>query len=700
MQKLTKDQFEKLYGTATVSQFKSIQPSNEIEQSSYASRVGQDFKQAGQDILSNVQSSANQISQGQLQGGIKGIANQVGGVIRAGLGTVAPIARGAFAPVMEAPVIKQATEAIGGTIAKTDTAQKVASFAEKYPQAFRDLGNIIDIATLGLGGAVEKPLAGAIEKGAKSTINIGSELASNLPRATEKLYTVAKESINPVITAEKAAGEILQGKTSDLFKGLEAIKSVDTKGVKTFAELNSKLENKIPELAKVVDSNLAQDTTKYSLNDLATIKPTKAGGKVSVNYIDNALNQLDELYAKTGDTVAQADIKDLINTAKTQGLTRLEVNDIARTYGQEFGDKAFSKLGDPLTSVNAQMFENTRRGLKEVARTGINSTEAIKADKLMSSIYNTKTLIKKNVEAVNKLKNKIEERGLLEKIGHGVSKYADILSGGSLRGIVGGILPRGAGYKTLNALDLEELLQRNLKIINEAGKAKTTKSFKQIVNQLFERNSSVKNTLSNTDKNINQVKTIGNSINNANKTSNIINESIPKKPFVNKQGGFISTNISKDLQPLYKEAQKYKSAEEFVKLPQVKTDQVDKLNSLLKINPKLEIYTKEGGRTFVNRDVKNIRADYVDVPTSSKNSDNGLRTVKEIIFEFEDGTTDKFKNPIFSLSDNSKSQLEQIWKEANGKVSTKQGMTAVNPLTVGAGVGAGAVGINKLRQKK
>jgi hypothetical protein len=131
------------------------------------------------------------------------------------------------------------------------------------------------------------------------------------------------------------------------------------------------------------------------------------------------------------------------------------------------------------------MFENTRKGLKDVARAGINGAEAKKADALMSKLYNVKTLTQKNIEAVNKLQQRIEERGLIEKIGHGVSKYADILSGGAIRGVIGGLLPRGAGYKTLNALDLESLLERNLKIIQEAGKIKNAKSFNKKIDSLF-----------------------------------------------------------------------------------------------------------------------------------------------------------------------------------------------------------------------
>jgi len=463
----------------------------------YLSRVSSQYKAAGSDIVSGIKSSADQISKGQLQGGLAGIGNQAAGIIRSGLNTVGNVARAAAAPIIEAPGIRQGIDAIGKNViapaAETDAGQQILGFAQKHPQAFKDLQNIVDISTLGLGKAAEAPIANAVKAGVSNAENAAV-------KATSKLKGVFNEANSPTVSLDQAAGEILQGKTGDLGKGIEAIQSIDTKGVKTQKDLYTKLDEKIPELSKVVDSSLSQDTTKTLLDDLVTVKPTKAGGQASVNYVDNALNQLAELYDKTGDVVAKADIEDLINTARTNGLTKLEINDIARTYGSEFGEKAFGKTGEALTSVNAQLFENTRKGIKDLARSGINGDEALKADRLMSSVYNTKNLVKKNMEAVNKLKNRIEERGLLEKIGHGLSKYADILTGGSLRGLIGGLLPRGAGYKVLNALDLEELLQRNLKIIKDAGNAKNTTEFKSIINRLNAPDQSLlKRTLKNSD---------------------------------------------------------------------------------------------------------------------------------------------------------------------------------------------------------
>jgi hypothetical protein len=44
------------------------------------------------------------------------------------------------------------------------------------------------------------------------------------------------------------------------------------------------------------------------------------------------------------------------------------------------------------------MYENTRKALKSVARSGIKGDAAKLADEAMSNLYNTQRLIKKNIE--------------------------------------------------------------------------------------------------------------------------------------------------------------------------------------------------------------------------------------------------------------------------------------------------------------
>ena len=407
------------------------------------------------------------------------------------------------------------------------------------PALAQDIDSALGFVQLGLDVTGIGETAGLAKNVAKKGFQIAETGANKLVGAVDNLITDSKTLADdlitksqPKVTLEQATGQIIQGKTGDVKQAVQAIGAVDTTGVKTYKDLLGKFKEKKPELLSVVDNELAKDTTQYSLDNLSTTVATNSGKKVSTNYVDSALKDLRELYSTTGDVKQLANLEEL---AAKGSYTLKEVNDISRVYNSEFGQKAFSKLGDPLTSVNAQRFENTRKGLKDVARRGLGGAEAKKADELLSSVYNTENLVKRNVEAVNKLRQRINERGLLEKAGHYITKYADILTGGTIRGAVAGLLPRGAGYKVLNALDLEEQLAKNLDIIN---KALTSKSDDIIVNQLKSLDLPIKNSTSKTTPSMG-AKTSTSKLNKTNDAS--LNSSISP---VSKKNGIKSSDLS------------------------------------------------------------------------------------------------------------------------------------------------------------
>lgn len=459
MKTISAKQFEELYGTEA----KNFFTQTEEKKAGYLQRVRESITQTGKDLASDLQTQADTAA-------VTPGAKKLLSIGRGGLRTAGAFAEAALTPVMEAPGIKQATEFVGEKISETTPIKKYAEWAQKHPEAAKDIENTLDIA--GLFGAqsagkaigktanqVARSTASKVQAGAKSGVETGKQLI-------EKGRGIAQP---PIPTAKEAMGQVLQGKTKDISSGFKALRNVDTSGVKTYRDLFNRVEGSIKNLSTKVDETL-DNTTPIGLDDLKLTGKTASGETMSIDYLSRALDHLKELYMNTGDDITAKNIDDLINKAKTQGLTRLEVNNLARQYGQEFGEKAFSKMGDPLTSVNAVRFENTRKALKKIARQGMGGKEAQKLDESISSLYRVKDLIKKNVDAVNKLNQKIQQRGILEKFGHVVAKTADIATGGTIRGIVGGLLPRGVGYKVMNALDLEQALERNLKAIMKAMK--------------------------------------------------------------------------------------------------------------------------------------------------------------------------------------------------------------------------------------
>lgn len=274
-------------------------------------------------------------------------------------------------------------------------------------------------------------------------------------------------------TPAEALGEILQGKTKDLTAGQRVFKVLDTKGVETYEQLGQRMDDFISASAQKVDELLGKDTTARTLDALATKGKTLGGKVVSTNYVEKAMQQLQELYTKVGDGVSAANMRELLQKARSQGLTNLEVNQLARKYNIEFGDRAFNKVGDALTSVNSQMYETVRKGLKDVARSGLNGEAAKNLDSLISDAYSVRTLIRKNIEKINSLDQRAAKRGWGEKIGRGLGIVADTATGGILSGFVKKLIPSNVGLKTLNALDLEQALSKNLRILEEATNAET-----------------------------------------------------------------------------------------------------------------------------------------------------------------------------------------------------------------------------------
>ena len=473
-----------------------------------AKNAVESVKNAGEGIATDIKKGqAGEIN--PLSAGLQAAGHLAGGTVGAIASPLTALAGGATKEIISKlpPETQIAIADALHKVANSDEIKLIQETAKQHPELAGNLKALIDIGTLFIGGKAAEEVGTAVKETGATIAETAPKMLETGLKASEKVISKATDlglegvaktidiipratkglvnKVSPEPTAIEAAGQVLQGQTKNIKQGIKAISDLDISKVSTFADLSKEMESKIGSLAKTVDSELAKDTSSYRLKQLAVKEVSKSGKKITTDYVSNALAHLQELYNSTGDSVAKQDVIDLIKKAQTEGLTRLEVNDISRVYGQEFGQKAFNKLGEPLTSINAQKFENTRKGLKVVARQGIGGKEATAADKAISDLYDTKRLVDKNVEAVNKLKQKIQKQGILAKAGHAITKYADILSGGSIRGIIGGLLPRGVGYKVMNALDLEDVLSKNLNIIQKAVDSSNDEEITKLLDSLI-----------------------------------------------------------------------------------------------------------------------------------------------------------------------------------------------------------------------
>lgn len=329
------------------------------------------------------------------------------------------------------------------------------------PETAKDVEAALQTVNLIPAVAGAKTVYPAAKEGVLVAADAARIAAPKLVEAGRAVKQVVKPSLNP----DEALGHVLQGKTKDLVKGKEAIKALDVKGVKTYADLKKRIDEAIPEYSRKVDAELMKDPTPRKLDQLATTQATQGGKAVTTNYVETAMNNLKELYEKTAQPVKAAEIDELMTKATTEGLTKKEVNDLARVYGSEF--TAFNPTtGAPPTTVTKQLYENVRKGLKDVSRSGL-SDEAKNLDAIISSLYNTRRLIDKNVEAYNRINQKTTPRGIPERMGGAAMNILDYATLGSLKGAVSKLIPRNAGYKLQNYLDLEKNLEKNLKIVTK-----------------------------------------------------------------------------------------------------------------------------------------------------------------------------------------------------------------------------------------
>ncbi len=354
---------------------------------------------------------------------------------------------GSIAPlVLGGRGIAGAVDSATGAAAKANMADYVKNIEENtkagvpIPKGGTNFGGAVDSAISKTSEAVTKPLGYAFGKTAEAARG------------------------GPKLTPEDYAGEILQGDTTMRSTGAKVLGKLDTKGargVETYDDLSQRLGSAIEENQAKVDTEYAKDNTPVRLAELTQ----RSKGIAPINYVSEALKGLQEFYSKSRDVQSAAWAKNMATRAKTTGLTPSDINTIAKKYGGEFGSKAFSRVtGEPLTSVNAQAYENVRSGLKTTARNLLKDDAAKTLDKQTSDMIKVKEAADKVREKVNALDQRIQQRGLLTKVGRAVGGVVDIATGGIIRGFFQKILlDSNRGNKSFNSLQIEENLAANLK---------------------------------------------------------------------------------------------------------------------------------------------------------------------------------------------------------------------------------------------
>lgn len=307
-------------------------------------------------------------------------------------------------------------------------------------------------------------ITGIVKEGLSGVANKVGDLAGKTSDALSTASDIAstvKEGIKPSLTPEEATGQIIQGTPEDVAAAQRTFKSIDTSGVKTYADLKAKVDSQIKPLATEVDKELSKNTEGKSIKSYTQ---TVGAGKsaVKVNYVEKAIDDLNNYYTKTGDAQGLSDMKALVNKAKINGLTLKDINDLARTHGSTIN--AFNANGEAASGLTKQAAENTRMGLKNIARQGLGGAAAKALDAKLSDLYDTQALIDKMVKKVNASAQSTPKVGAIPKALGKVIKTVDTVAGSPLKAI-GKTMGIGVNTTSMTPLEIESSLAKNLDIL-------------------------------------------------------------------------------------------------------------------------------------------------------------------------------------------------------------------------------------------
>lgn len=441
---------------------------------SLQNRGRNDVLQAGSDIADTMQGNENPLEKGfeatarASSVPLKLASEVLPGSVREGLKKVGEGASAAVNwlgdKIADIPGFKEWVEN------NPDASQHLETLAKIGGSAGTIAGNILAGEGMVKTGAkiVNKvaPVVPAITDTAKATIKSGIDTGKG---AVDKL--TGKFGSNP--TKTELTGQILQPNKGALESGgmkvgEKTLPTIDTEGVKTFADLEKNAQKAIDANSKGVDAELEKDPTPKKIQSYAK-EVTVGDSSIHHNYVLDMLKQLKDYYTSTNDIKNLTKIKGLETKAdpiKGAGLTLKEVNDLARQHGRDLN--AFNASGELSSGLTKQAAENTRAGVKETVRDLLPDATTRNLDKHTTDLIRTKEMITDMKNRVQVLENKFKKAGLLQKAGNIIGKGIRLVSGGLFEGMVKSITGLGneAG-KALNPIQIQEQLAKNLAKLKE-----------------------------------------------------------------------------------------------------------------------------------------------------------------------------------------------------------------------------------------
>lgn len=323
----------------------------------------------------------------------------------------------------------------------------------------------------GLGTAV-----GAIAPAVVKGIGVGAQKVST---------SLADRAAKAAAEADNLLGTIIQGEAKDIPAARRAFTQIDTEGIRTYGELKDALNAKIKTGSEKLKESLSYEPYVKPLDEL-TLTSKVDDITISKNFVDDAMNQLEDYYTKTGNYEDAARMQSLKKRAQTQGITVEEINDLAIRHGQDLS--GFNASGELASGLKKQLAENTRSGLKRTAREQFGSKVYNETDAALSDLIKTRELVTDMEEAVLKLQQKTRDASIGERVGVLAEQVLNFVTFGTSRGFLqsGRDLGLFKAKTTMTAIEMQERLAKNLKRLNEIIDGPSNQMEKQLDNFLKE----------------------------------------------------------------------------------------------------------------------------------------------------------------------------------------------------------------------
>jgi hypothetical protein len=272
--------------------------------------------------------------------------------------------------------------------------------------------------------------------------------------------------------AKQLASRISQVKTKEQVpQAQRVLVGTDLSKTRTYEGAKNVIQNRITNISNKLDEALAKDKRAMPLQDLSSSIDVE-GKTYTHNFVQDALSQMWDFYKKTNNVQGAAKIRSWMDKANTAGLTIKDVNDIAKQHGRDLN--AFNANGELSSGLSKQAAENTRQGVKDIARTKFNNPIYNEADATLSDLITTRDAMSKMAGDVFNAKKRLPQLGLAGKTLNLGIKALDFISRHAI-GKLQQILGKQTSTGSMTKIAIEEALQNNLKKFNDLVGSKIPK---------------------------------------------------------------------------------------------------------------------------------------------------------------------------------------------------------------------------------